>query len=336
MTYEGAVGQTAEEIQTVFHFPESDILQPNFAALYNSINKQDNEYTLNTGNALWVQQDYQLLQTYLTTVEKYYGGKAVNLDFIAKTEKSRQIINSFIEQQTNDKIKDLMPDGILNEYTRIVLTNAIYFKGTWAIPFDTEDTLDEDFTTINDEIIKVPMMYLSPEDALLPYAETDNVQILEMPYEGEEISMIILLPKEQSLDALERSLTIEQLHELKSMLSKEEVEVYLPKFKFETKYFMKEDLSALGMPTAFTYDADFSKMAGTTDLFIQDVIHQAFIEVNEEGTEAAAATAVVGVTASEPILINPIFRADHPFIFIIQQKETGAILFIGRVVDPSK
>jgi serpin B len=335
MTYEGAKGKTADEMKTVFHFPDNDILRPNFASIYNNINKKGKEYKLSTGNALWAQQDYQFLPGYLETVEKYYGGKAANLDFIGEGEKSRQTINSFIEQQTNNKIKDLIPQGVLNAYTRLVLTNAIYFKGTWVKQFDKSDTRDQDFTTISGQTVKAPMMQLTGDDAEFNYAETDDIQILEMPYDGEDLSMLILLPKENNLETVEESLTNKKLSEWKNMLGEQRVDIYVPKFKFETKYLMVETLSYMGMPTAFTDAADFSGMDGTQNLLIQNVIHQAFVEVNEEGTEAAAATAVVvGMKSVGPRI--PIFRADHPFIFIIQEKETGNILFMGRVADPTQ
>jgi len=335
MTYEGAKGQTADEMKSVFHFPENNILRPNFAAIYNEINKKDKEYKLSTGNALWAQQNYQFLPDYLSRVEKYYGGKAANLDFVGETEKSRQTINTFIEQQTYDKIKDLIPQGAIDSMTTLVLTNAIYFKGTWVKQFDKKDTRDEDFTTSSGQKVKTPMMKLTGDDAEFNYAETDEIQILEMPYDGEDLSMLILLPKENDIGTLEDSVTNEKLVEWKNMLNEQRVNIFIPKFKFETKYFMAENLKNMGMPTAFTDAADFSGMDGAQSLFISKVIHQAFVEVNEEGTEAAAATAVIFSTESVGPRI-PTFRADHPFIFIIQQKDTGNILFIGRVADPTQ
>jgi len=340
MTYEGAKGQTADEMKSVFHFPENNVLRPNFAAIYNNINNKDKEYKLSTGNALWAQQDYPFLQDYLTTVEKYYGGKAANLDFDIETEKSRQTINTFIEEQTNYKIKDLIPQGALKSNAILVLTNAIYFKGTWVKQFDKKDTKDEDFSTNSGQRVKTPMMRLTGEDAEFNYAETDEIQILEMPYDGEDLSMLIILPKENNLGSIEKSLNSEKLTEWRNMLNEQRVDIYIPKFKFETKYFMKNTLIAMGMSTAFRDGAaDFSGMIDTTDTkdspFIQDAIHQAFVEVNEEGTEAAAATAVIiGIESLGPRI--PIFRADHPFIFVIQEKETGNILFLGRVSDPTK
>ncbi|MCK5233845.1 MAG: serpin family protein [Candidatus Aenigmarchaeota archaeon] len=337
MTYEGAKGKTAEEMQNVLHIPEdSTIRMPAFARIYNEINKGDKEYELSTANALWAQQDYIFLDEYTNNVEKYYGGKITNLDFITETEKSRQIINTWVEDQTNNKIKDLLPQGVLNALTRLVLTNAIYFKGTWTKQFDKKDTKEEDFTTSSGQTSKVPMMSLTGDNAKFNYAETNDAQILELPYDNDDLSMLIILPKENDLGALEESLNSENVPKFKSMLRKQRVDIYIPKFKFETKYFMVETLKKMGMPTAFTSTADFSGMDGTKNMYIANVIHQAFVEVNEEGTEAAAATAVVMQITSASMEPLPIFRANHPFIFLIQQKSTGNILFLGRVSNPCK
>jgi serpin B len=322
-------------MKSVFHFPENDILRPNFAAIYNDVNKGNNAYELRTGNALWAQYDYKFLEDYTSRVEKYYGGKVANLDFKTETEKSRQTINNFIEQQTNDKIKELIPQGILDSMTRFVLTNAIYFKGTWEWEFDKSDTREQDFKITPTNIVKTPMMYMKPEKAQFNYADLEKLQILELPYKGEKISMLILLPTE-NLDAIEPSLTAEKLNEYKAQMKETKLDaVYLPKFEFDTKYFMKDTLSALGMPMAFTWPgADFSGMDGSNNLYISEVIHQAYVKVDEKGTEAAAATAVIGKFGTA--MPRNVFRADHPFIFIIQEKETGNILFMGRVTDPTK
>ena len=333
MTYEGAKGETKDEIKSVFHFPEDSTLRPNFAKIYNDINKNEEDYELRTGNALWVQKDYPFLEDYINIVEKYYGGKVSNLDFVKETEKSRQTINSFIEEQTNGKIKDLIPKGVLDYLTRLVLTNAIYFKGTWQWEFNPKNTEEVDFKITPTDIVKVPMMYMKPEKAKFNYADLEDLQILELPYKGEKISMLILLPKDNLEDI--QPLTIEKLKEWKSQTKEETLdEIYLPKFEFDTKYFMKEILSDMGMPTAFEMDADFSGMDGTKSLYIKEVIHQAYVKVDEKGTEAAAATGVVMELTS--IMPKNIFRADHPFIFIIQQNDTGNILFLGRVNDPTK
>jgi serpin B len=349
MTYEGAKGQTAEEIADVFYFPEKDILRYNSAKIYNEINKKDKAYKLHTANALWAEKTYPFLDDYLSTVEKYYGGKTTNLDFINHAEASRKTINSWVEEKTNNKIKDLIPRGVINSLTRLVLTNAVYFKGTWEWEFDKSDTRESDFKITPANIVKTPMMYMDPDKARFNYASLEKLQILELPYKGEKISMLILLPKQgedydfekkeiitydYTLEDIE--LSSEKLDEYKSSMKETKMDaVYLPKFKFETKYMITDTLSGMGMPTAFKTDgsADFSGMDSTRDLFISDVIHQAFVEVNEEGTEAAAATAVVvGLTSIAP---SNIFRADHPFIFLIQEKETGNILFMGKVVDPA-
>ncbi len=333
MTYEGAKGETKDEIKSVFHFPEDSTLRPNFAKIYNDINKNEEDYELRTGNALWVQKDYPFLEDYINIVVKYYGGKVSNLDFVKETEKSRQTINNFIEEQTNGKIKDLIPKGVLDYLTRLVLTNAIYFKGTWQWEFNPKNTEEVDFKITPTDIVKVPMMYMKPEKAKFNYADLEDLQILELPYKGEKISMLILLPKDNLEDI--QPLTIEKLKEWKSQTKEETLdEIYLPKFEFDTKYFMKEILSDMGMPTAFEMDADFSGMDGTKSLYIKEVIHQAYVKVDEKGTEAAAATGVVMELTS--IMPKNIFRADHPFIFIIQQNDTGNILFLGRVNDPTK
>lgn len=336
MTYEGAKGQTAKEMQSVLHIPEdANVRRPNFARIFNEINKKEKKYKLSTANALWAQKDYSFLKEYTNNVEKYYGGKLTNLDFTRESEKSRQIINKWVEDQTNNKIKDLIPQGVLNAYTRLVLTNAIYFKGTWVKQFDEKDTKEEDFRIDSSNTVKVPMMRLIGDGVKFNYAETDEIQILEMSYRGKDLSILIILPKENDLANIEKSITLEKLSEWKNMLNEQRVDIFIPRFKFKTKYFMAKALSNMGMPTAFGSTADFSGMDGTRDLFIQNVIHQAFVEVNEEGTEAAAATGVVmGLTSVGPRI--PIFRADHPFIFIIQESETGNILFLGRVSDPSK
>jgi serpin B len=335
MTYEGAKGQTASEMKSVFHFPESNLLRPNFAAIYNEINKKDKPYKLSTGNALWIQKDYKLLEEYLLTVEKYYGGKAANLDFAGEPEKSRQTINTFIEQQTANRIKDLIPQGILDAATKLVLTNAIYFKGTWVWEFDKANTQEQDFKITPTNIVKTPMMHMDIEKAKFNYADVGKLQILELPYKGDEVSMLVLLPT-GNLDAIESNFTIEKLNEWKGKMKEEKLDaISLPKFEFDTKYFMKETLSAMGMPTAFGDAADFSGINGTRNLFIDQVIHQAFVKVDEKGTEAAGATAVIMKEVAAP-LQRKVFNADRPFVFVIQEKDTGNILFLGRVADPTK
>jgi serpin B len=336
MTYEGARGQTAEEMATVFHFSDLNSSRPAFASIYNGLNKADKKYELKTANALWAQKDYPFLSSYFETVESYYGGKFTNLDFITKTEESRVLINSWVEKQTNDKITNLLEKGVINSDTRLVLTNAIYFKGKWQLQFEKKNTEEKDFTTPT-TTVKAQMMSITGKDAKFNYVQLEGLQALELPYEGDEISMLILLPTNGKMQELENSLSIEKLAQIKSQLRKTEAQVFIPKFKFDTKYSMAKDLAEMGMPTAFNSDkADFSGMDGSKDLYISNVIHQAYVDVNEEGTEAAAATAVVMTrTMAAPPSRPELFLADHPFIFIIQDNTNGEILFLGRVNNPT-
>jgi len=332
MTYEGARGKTAEEIRSVFHFPEDNSARRSgMARIYNELNKGSNSYELKTANALWAQKDYPFLSEYFNITQNYYGGNVTNLDFMGDSAGARSKINAWAEDQTNGRIKNLLSENP-DPTTRLILTNAIYFKGKWLMQFDKSSTREMDFWVSNNTSVKVQMMALSGQKG--SYAETEDMQILELPYEGEDLSMLILLPREKSIDRLETSLNAEKLSELKGKLQISKVTVLLPRFRFETAYSMAEDLKELGMPTALGNEADFSGMTGAKDLYIGEVVHKAFVEVNEEGTEAAAATEVGMKTAS--VEISNSFIADHPFIFIIQQKDTGNILFIGRVINPNE
>ena len=342
ITYEGAKGKTADEIRSVFHFPENNTaLRDGFSAMNAGINSGDSSYSLRSANALWAEKTYPFLTDYVTTVEHSYGAKITNLDFIGHSEDSRVTINSWVEDKTEDRIKDLIPAGVIDPMTRLVITNAIYFKGDWVMQFDKNKTSDAEFRTAPGKVVMVPMMQRTDEDAIYLYTENSDLQMLSMPYEhttGKKLSMVILLPKEDSLIKTEVSLNVEALSSLMQSAESRQVKVYFPKYTLKTKYDrLGRTLAAMGMPTAFTGKADFSGMDGTTSLLISDVIHQAFVDVNEEGTEAAAATAVVMKLAAAPANPDPIpvFRADHPFIFLIQDDETGSVLFMGRVVNPT-
>jgi serpin B len=331
MTYEGARGETADEMEAVFHFVEEPSeRRPAVARVFNVLNERDREYELHTANALWMQEGYPILEDYVDTVADYYGGVANALDFAREHEESRLIINGWVEARTNYRIKDLFPSGSLPSSVRLVLTNAIYFKGEWLVQFEEEDTRKEEFHVSPAESVEADMMRLREER--FNYTETDELQALELPYKGKDLSMVILLPKENDLGAVEDRLSLEKYQSMTDGMEETLVNVFLPRFKFETKYFMKEDLIEMGMPKAFSSSADFSGIVEAGGLFIDKVIHQAFIEVNEEGTEAAAAT---GVSMLESAPIVEIFRADHPFIFLIRDRITGTILFMGRVMDPS-
>jgi len=331
MTYEGARGETAEEMEAVFGFLEDPSERlPSVAGIYNTLNEEGREYALHTVNALWIQQDYHVLEDYVDAIIGYYGGDVNALDFVAEPDESRVTINEWVEERTNDRIKDLFPSGSIDADVRLVLTNAIYFKGDWLYEFDEEATSEEEFHVTPTTSVEVDMMSLRDD---FNYAETDELQVLELPYTGEDVSMLILLPKRCYMGDVEAQLSAERLCEWVDVMEGAAVNVYLPRFTFETKYFMMEDLAEMGMPTAFTDAADFSGMTGNRELFIDKVIHQAFIEVNEEGTEAAAATGVsMKLSAAMP---EEVFRADRPFIFLIRDMDTGLILFMGRVTDPS-
>ena len=327
IAFEGARGKTADEMANVLNIPKDDTVRRSaFASIYNRLNNNNEDYKLHTANALWTHFDYPFTAGYISTIEDYYGGKATNLDFVKETEKSRDIINKWVEDKTEDKIKEILKRNDLNKEVRLVITNAIYFKGDWVFEFDKRKTRDADFYLSPDETIQVPMMAL--RDEKFNYMETEELQMIELPYKGDDLSMLVLLPKE-GVDKLEESLTTEKLNGWRSLMHETKIDVYMPKFKFDTRYYLAEKLSKMGMPTAFGVTADFSGIAPS--LFISRVIHQAYIDVDEEGTEAAAATAVV---VERIAAMLSVFRADHPFIFLIQQKDTGNILFMGRVNDP--
>jgi serpin B len=296
-----------------------------------TLNSPDASYQLNTANALWAQHDYTFLQDYTEIISNAYLARVVNLDFKTDPEGSRKIINDWVAQQTRDKIKDLLPPGALTALTRLVLTNAIYFKATWLQQFDEAVTTQQPFYITPDEEVSVPMM--SMMNTRLPYTETANAQILELPYSGDSLAMLIMLPRTHETEGLEAMLDTAYLNEWTRQLNLQKVDVFLPRFTLETKYTLNTILSEMGMPTAFSPQADFSGMDGKGNLFISKVIHQAFVEVNEEGTEAAAATGVVmEATAVRP---RTIFRCDHPFVFVIRDKRTNALLFMGRIIDPN-
>ena len=334
MAYEGAAGNTATEMQNVLNVLQNDsVTLGTFGRLYNLLNQNQDGYKINTANAFWAHQDYTFLQSYLDLLENFYMAEAHELDF-AKNVEAAEIINTWIEEQTNDKIKDMIPPSSLSDYTKLVLTNAIYFKGMWAIPFNPDNTYETDFELTSDETTQVDMM--SDTDNDYNYTETDDLQIIELQYAGDDLLMIVILPKENNITIAESALNSGNLAIWINSLMGDEVDVEIPKFKFEKKYSLNGLLRSMGIIDAFIPDiADFSKMDGTNALFISEAIHQSFVEVNEEGTEAAAATAIIMEATAIPEEPKR-FIADHPFVFLIQHKETGAILFMGRVMNPAE
>jgi serpin B len=333
MTYEGARAQTAKEMLETLHMPGDDEMRrASVKDLLEIINKPDAPYKLNTANALWAQYDHPFLPEYISIITEYYMGRVTNLDFVNDTEGSRNTINAWVADKTRQKIKDLIPPGALTAMTRLVLTNAIYFKATWQQQFDEAHTVQQPFFISREDSVIVPMM--SMMNARFFYIETPDVQVLELPYSGDSLVMLIMLPRKHELSALESQLDTLHISSWTKNLTPQKINLFMPRFQLETKYTLNNILSDMGMTSAFSdQEADFSGMDGTGGLFISKVIHQAFIEVNEEGTEAAAATGVMMETAlARPV---PEFRCDHPFTFLIRDKRTDAILFIGRMHDPS-
>lgn len=337
MTYGGARGNTASQMAATLHFDADQAkVHPAFAALQarlNSVQARGN-VQLDIANSLWPQQHYPFLADYIALIKKHYGVGITPLDYQRATEKARQTINQWVENKTRNKIKNLIQPGILTTLTRLVLANAIYFKGKWAEPFDKRFTQEEDFFLLSGARVKVPLMAQKHEFA---FGQFPSVQVLKLPYTGDDLSMIIILPvKVNGLAELERHLTVEYLGQWTSGLKAQEVEVFLPRFQVTSQFSLSKNLSRMGMPDAFdAQKADFSGMDGRPHwLYIGAVLHKAFVDVNEEGTEAAAATAVVMVgKMAKPV---PMFRADHPFLFLIYENRTGSILFMGRILDPTK
>jgi serpin B len=350
MTYAGARGRTQEQMAQALCFPTSkevvqklaegrEPLSPeDFARAFSEIVKDLNArggkgtYELRVANALWGQQDFEFLSSFAKLVEDQYGGHLERVNFVKAAEKARRTINAWVEKQTNGKIKDLISPGLLDSMTRLVLTNAVYFKGTWANQFKKDETRDEPFTLLDGGKVQVPMMN---QKARFGYGETDALQMLEMPYVGQELSMVVLLPREPAgVSDLEKALTAENVSKWLNGVRRQEVIVAMPRFKMTHKFNMGAVLQAMGMTDAFSPQADFSGMTGRRDLFISAVVHQAYVDVNEEGTEAAAATGVtMKLTAIAPGKV-PIFRADHPFLFLIRDIRSGTILFLGRTMNP--
>ncbi|HID99264.1 MAG TPA: serpin family protein [Thiotrichaceae bacterium] len=332
MTYAGAREQTAAQMSEVLHFgTDQTQFHSAFGELQAQINaaQQKEDIALNVANGLWFDQAYPFLDSFIDLVTNAYQAELKSVDFQTAFEAARLKINTWVEEQTQDKIKELIKPGMLSSLTRLVLVNAIYFKGNWATEFDKSETAL--FWVTPETSVEVPIM--SQKEIHRPYFEDDLVQVLELAYEENEVSMIVILPK-GGFSKWEQSLTAKQLEVWLNLFINKDVTVFLPKFKISGEFELSNTLSAMGMPDAFnSRQADFSGLNGTKNLVISSVIHKAFVDVNEEGTEAAASTGVgIGGTAMpEP---PEIFRADHPFLFLIRHNPSGSILFLGRVVNP--
>ena len=332
----GARGKTLEEMEKVLHLPAS--APKAFGAVLKSLNDEPDPkkrgFALSTANALWAQQGYPWRPEYKKLAADDFGAGLFDVDFKTAAEAARATINAWVEKETREKIKDLLPRGSVTGMTRLVLTNAIYFKGDWRDKFKKEQTKDLPFTTADGKKADAPLMH---RVGRYLYAETDGYQVLDLPYAGNRVSMTVVLPrKPDGLPAVEKELTGEKLAAvLKGLRPEKEVHVHLPKFKVEKAFTLNAPLKALGMKSAFD-GADFGGMhTGGEQLDISAVIHKAFVDVNEEGTEAAAATGVVIATTSAPVPAKPkYFRADRPFLYLIRDQKTASVLFMGRLSEP--
>ncbi|GAB4471178.1 MAG: serpin family protein [Anaerolineales bacterium] len=342
MTYAGARGETEKQMANALHFSLSqERLHPTFNALdqyLTSLGQQSQEseestpFRLQIANALWGQQGFEFLTDFLDTLATNYGAGLRLVDFNRDPEAARRLINEWVSEQTEGKIKDLIPAGAIDPLTRLVLTNAIYFNAAWLHPFLKESTVEEPFTLLNGEKVNVPMMKLTKS---LRYAEGEDFQLVSLPYQGGNLEMVVILPAAGQFEAFRDKFTPEWLSQALNARQAQMVKLSMPKFKVESDFSLVNALSDLGMPIAFQPDgADFSGMDGKRDLFIGEVLHKAYINVDEAGTEAAAATAVImELTAAMPA--QPLtLTVDRPFIFLIREQQNGAILFVGQVVQP--
>ncbi len=335
MIYGGARGDTAEEIAKTLHFTlGEEKTHPAFAELNATFEKirKKGSVQLNIANSLWPQKDRRFLPRYLSLMKRYYGVSVTPVDYAKEPGKASDLINAWVEKRTKGKIKDIIRQEDLDPATVLVLVNAIYFKGKWASQFDPKRTAESDFSLLSGGKARVPMMHRTGRYG---YGEIKGAQLLELPYMGKELSMILILPSEPTqFSKLEDQLTPGNLDFWLSQIHEEQVNVYLPRFKVTWGvHDLIKPMQALGVRKPFDTRADFSGMDGTRTHFVSLLLHKAFVEVNEEGTEAAAATAGGMMLTAVPIIRT--FRANHPFMFAIRDNTTGSILFLGRILDPA-
>jgi serpin B len=341
LAYAGARGDTEKNMAEVLNFKGS---QGMLHSAFNGLELQFKQrgqgakgsdaagFKLHVVNAIWGQKGYGFLPQFLDLLAQYYGAGLMILDFTNATEQSRLAINKWVSDQTEAKIRDLVPHGAIDHLTRLVLTNAIYFNAAWESAFDSHLTSDDTFHLIGDIDITAPMMQ---QTGSFRYAEGDGYQAIELPYDGHQLSMVVLLPRGGQLGVLEERLDAAFVKAIVGSLKMHEVTLTMPRFEYDFSLGLKESLSALGLSMAFTEDADFSGMNGKHDLSIQDVLHKAFVSVDEAGTKAAAATAVMMTMKSMRALAIE-FRADRPFVFLIRDIPTDSIVFLGRVLSPAE
>lgn len=341
MTYAGARGSTQSQMAEALHFDlPQEKLHPAFNALDQDLasrgrgrSGEQEPLQLNIASAVWAEQTYPFLQEFLDLIASHYGAGVRLADFVNQFESVRQEINSWVFDQTEEKIRDLVPEGMLNSDTRMVLVNAIYFKADWLRQFDADDTIESPFHLLDGTEISVETMH---QGMTVPYYRGDGFQAVELPYTGDTAAMLILLPDEGRFESFESSLNSDLLEETLNGMQSTSMMLALPRFTYESAFNLSDALRSMGMVEAFDPEsADFSGMTAREDLFISNVVHKAFVAVDEEGTEAAAATAVI-IEATSAILYDLNLTVDRPFVFILRDRPSGQILFIGRVLDPSQ
>ncbi|MEN4010794.1 MAG: serpin family protein [Bellilinea sp.] len=339
MTYAGARAETEQQMAQALHFnlPQAE-LHPAFNLLDQRLRPLDDQpaqdeeqpFQLNIANSLWGQQDFEFLDEFLDTLAANYGAGMYRVNY-NQPEDARLKINAWVEDQTRDKIKDLIQPGSLSPLTRLVLANAIYFKAAWQSPFDKEATSAGEFTLLDGSEVSAEMMSQWQD---MYYLRGEDFAAVDLAYRDSNMSMLVIVPDAGKFADVEAGLTPEGLETIRGGLAMASVRLSMPKFSFESSFGLSEALKELGMPAAFDDElADFSGMTGKPDLVISDVVHKAFVDVNEDGTEAAAATAVIMKVMAMP-LEEAELTIDRPFLFLIQDRSNGTVLFLGRVVDP--
>ena len=335
MTYNGAEGKTKNEMSDVLNFNKDiNALSENYSALNDHITGlSSKKIQLNIANAIWGQQDYGFRKAFLELNKKYYGAGIKQVNFKKEHKEIRNQINKWVEDKTNQKIKNLIKPNVLDRMTRMVLVNAIYFNGKWENPFKEEDNFKDKFYIYSKCETQTEFMF---QKLSLKYHEDDIAQVVEIPYSGKSLSMMVILPKEKyGMEKLEKYLDNELYENYNKSLSTYKVELSFPKFEVEDDYELNSPLKDMGMKSAFGEGADFSGMTGSKDLFIDNVVHKTYVKVDEEGTEAAAATGIV-MRKTSAIMETKEFKADHPFIFIIKENKNDTILFMGRIMNPEE
>ncbi len=333
MTYAGAAGSTEIEMAQTLHFAPQAQLHPALNALDLELGADTadaEQFLLEIVNSIWGQKNYSFKAQYLDVLAINYGAGIFRVDFQSQPERCRNNINTWVSGKTRGRIEDLLPPGSIGSLTRLVLTNAIYFKADWLHQFEKEDTNEAPFYLLDDSAVEVSMM---SQTQTFNYAEESGYyQAIELPYSGETLSMVIILARDGRFAELQRDIDAEFLATLVASLQGQPVVLSLPRTTFEWGESLRDTLSAMGMPTAFTSQADSSGIDGTRNLFISDVIHKAFVAIDEEGTEAAAATAVIMELTAMPVGIR--MNVNRPFVFLIRERQTGTVFFLGHVLNP--